>query len=735
MRKLLFFLAIACYGQLTPSVVAPDPQQQWLNAQGKPFVGAFLCTFIAGSSTPIVTYVNSMATTTNTNPIVLDATGSATIWILPNVLYKYVLYVGGNGSCPGSGAPQWTRDFISTSSAGSAAIIPGSYPIGPQLTYLRSKPNVVTPILEYVSPPQLYSSDYVFSQTPGGTLSPGTVTITLTPVPLGINHTDTKHYLWLSGGTGGAEGCLINGGTAISGATSGTITCVISNSHSGAWTISTPTCGATEAEYAAPVTGATISIMNSCTVKAPIPYMDFMTFSGAAGGTWLTSASSSGIIFDSNVPSGHVNNGLNGTADLVTFQNLVLNGQPFDGVNTIYGIRNLLPGGSGDTQPASISDVNIVNVSCNNVANCLYFQRAWNVYSTNLKLFGNSKVFFGDVSGLDAFSPFNTTNIVMKETQSSTYCIKNDCTPGASFTGGQLTFSHSEGVTVKNAVLNGARTSQSSGVGAITFEGGEASVLDNVLVEQCDLCINYKPYTGAGHTIYPNSAILTNSTITQPYSVGVFIDNGTGLGPVLNGPTGFTITNNQFTLTHAITPASVLLEFGAFSNNITVVGNTFQSGANTSDWVGAEFGNNSNGIIATNNTFQNTGAGSGNNASGMIFGTATTNVIYNNNTFQDMTALVSDSSMTIASASTITIPGGRSLYPISGSTAINNINTCDATHNTNQTATFLFGAAGQVNTTGNVHLGSTFGPITTRGTLTLLCTSTSGWYEVSRFVN
>lgn len=238
MRKLLFFLAVACYGQITPSVVAPDPQQQWLNAQGKPYVGAFLCTFIAGSSTPIATYVNSTATTTNTNPIVLDATGSATIWILPNVLYKYVLYVGGNGSCPGNGAVQWTRDFISTSSAGSAAIIPGSYPIGNPLTYLRSRPNVVTPILEYASQPVFVSTDYNFPTQFLSTDLTATVqaTITLTPVPLGINASDLNHGIRIvdSITPSNSETVQIQpGGTAVSGTISGgTIKFTPTHNHS-----------------------------------------------------------------------------------------------------------------------------------------------------------------------------------------------------------------------------------------------------------------------------------------------------------------------------------------------------------------------------------------------------------------------------------------------------------------------------------------------------------------------
>jgi Right handed beta helix region len=79
-------------------------------------------------------------------------------------------------------------------------------------------------------------------QTPGGSLTgSSSAAITLTPCPLGVNGTDTNHFLYVSGGTGTAETVLITGGTCTSGATSGTVIFTPLNSHSGAWTIATAT--------------------------------------------------------------------------------------------------------------------------------------------------------------------------------------------------------------------------------------------------------------------------------------------------------------------------------------------------------------------------------------------------------------------------------------------------------------------------------------------------------------
>jgi hypothetical protein len=85
------------------------------------------------------------------------------------------------------------------------------------------------------------------AQSPGGSLVVGNNTITLSPVPLGVNGSDANHYLYISGGTGAAEAVLITGGNAVAGAASGTLTFTCANTHSGAWQIRTATAGMQEA--------------------------------------------------------------------------------------------------------------------------------------------------------------------------------------------------------------------------------------------------------------------------------------------------------------------------------------------------------------------------------------------------------------------------------------------------------------------------------------------------------
>lgn len=116
-----------------------------------------------------------------------------------------------------------------------------------------------------------YAPYYAFSLQPGGSLSIGSNTVTLTPVPLGLNGSDVGHSVYLSNGTGTAEAVLITGGTAVSGASSGTITFTCVNTHSGAWTVSSASAGIQEALNAMATSGGTLVLpAGTSTMRATI---------------------------------------------------------------------------------------------------------------------------------------------------------------------------------------------------------------------------------------------------------------------------------------------------------------------------------------------------------------------------------------------------------------------------------------------------------------------------------
>lgn len=90
-RRLLIGAAVAigCAAQV-PVQLAPTPRLQFFTTNGTPCAGCSLYTYAAGSSTPQATYVDSSGTTPNSNPIILDSMGSASVW-LADLSYKLVL--------------------------------------------------------------------------------------------------------------------------------------------------------------------------------------------------------------------------------------------------------------------------------------------------------------------------------------------------------------------------------------------------------------------------------------------------------------------------------------------------------------------------------------------------------------------------------------------------------------------------------------------------------------------
>lgn len=95
---------------LPNAVPMPTPEIQYLDMNGAPLAGSKLCTYAAGTSTPLATYTDSTAGTPNTNPIILDSAGRASVWVAAK-LYKFVLRTGGDGTCS-TGSIVWTQDNV-----------------------------------------------------------------------------------------------------------------------------------------------------------------------------------------------------------------------------------------------------------------------------------------------------------------------------------------------------------------------------------------------------------------------------------------------------------------------------------------------------------------------------------------------------------------------------------------------------------------------------------------------
>jgi microcystin-dependent protein len=76
-----------------PGFLAPFLKFREDDSNGKPLAGGRLYSYAAGTSTPLATYFNQdlAAGHENTNPVILDASGRANVWIQDGVGYKFVL--------------------------------------------------------------------------------------------------------------------------------------------------------------------------------------------------------------------------------------------------------------------------------------------------------------------------------------------------------------------------------------------------------------------------------------------------------------------------------------------------------------------------------------------------------------------------------------------------------------------------------------------------------------------
>jgi len=75
------------------------------DANGRPLVGGRLFTYQNRTTTPAATYLDAAGTTPNTNPVILNARGEATVYLLANQVYRFVLQ-------DRFGAAIWSQDGI-----------------------------------------------------------------------------------------------------------------------------------------------------------------------------------------------------------------------------------------------------------------------------------------------------------------------------------------------------------------------------------------------------------------------------------------------------------------------------------------------------------------------------------------------------------------------------------------------------------------------------------------------
>lgn len=97
-------------------LLSPNAKQQFFTSGSVAAAGYLLYTYAANSTTPQATYTNRAGSVANTNPIVLDARGEATIYLTPGVVYDYVLKTDQDVTV-------WTREDVSAAAGDATAVM------------------------------------------------------------------------------------------------------------------------------------------------------------------------------------------------------------------------------------------------------------------------------------------------------------------------------------------------------------------------------------------------------------------------------------------------------------------------------------------------------------------------------------------------------------------------------------------------------------------------------------
>lgn len=90
---------------------------QYFDNNGLPLAGGLLDTFATGTETPLASYTTSSGSVAHTNPVVLDASGRAEVWLAVGVGYTLRLRTA-------AGVTLWSVDDVLLAAAISGSVLP-----------------------------------------------------------------------------------------------------------------------------------------------------------------------------------------------------------------------------------------------------------------------------------------------------------------------------------------------------------------------------------------------------------------------------------------------------------------------------------------------------------------------------------------------------------------------------------------------------------------------------------
>jgi len=506
------------------------------------------------------------------------------------------------------------------------------------------------------------------------------VSITISPVPKGVNGTDTKHYLYVAGGSGSPEAVLITGGTATSGSLSGTLSFTPASSHSGAWTVSSTNGGIAEAMQSMSPGGGVVGMPSGTyTIRGPVGYLPKMTFLGAGPTTILVPGSSASIVFDGNVPHKGADE-FSMVSDNVRFENFLIDGHTFGGVNSAVGIQGLTTS-SPDQEVWHYFQIDIVNVFFNNVYSAILFQRSRYLNILNCKLYANSQITVTDsnleiVSGKTAFS----TNTLVDGLIYSWHAIDALSCANASMADAVISLTKTEESYISNCNFSMSGLRFTPGPIGIAMAGGEDLSIVNCSFNNPLYGIVLESVTSPGGTFSQYAAFvkIVGTSIDSIHQDGIVIADGTSsTDSPSNQVQHVLIDGCLITDTIAARSYATFVNVGAFTKFVSFTGNVFRDIQPSASQAAIFIAQGCEGIrFDRSNTFVNnsdvTNPAGGPFGTGVSINSTSPVSVYGleDLRFVGFAPNIYDPSSTISATAALVLPIGRRFVQVQGTTTI-----------------------------------------------------------------
>ena len=192
-----------CAATPVPVILMPVPKPQYFTQNGVPLAFGCVFTYQVSSTTPLATYTDDTGSVQNTNPVILSAAGTASIWIQAGIAYSILVKSAAGTNCA-SGSTLYTVDGVGGGASVLTTLV--TYSATPlfniaaenQLFKITLTGDATSQPLTAVGiiPPAIVTWEITQDVAGGHTFTWPANVIGGTAVGTGSNQTTTQQFIW-----------------------------------------------------------------------------------------------------------------------------------------------------------------------------------------------------------------------------------------------------------------------------------------------------------------------------------------------------------------------------------------------------------------------------------------------------------------------------------------------------------------------------------------------------------